>query len=164
MKKFLAFILCILLAACGLDDTNTQYSRSEIGRQGTASLGRIISMSAINVEGTNEVGGLAGAVAGGAAGSMIGGNTAINIIGATAGAVAGAILGSATEKEVTKGTAFEFLIQLSSGQVISVVQTNELNLRTGDEVVVVNIGGKSRIRQRIDPIAPTGTVTAPQSF
>lgn len=164
MKKLLTLVLCVLLAACGLDDTNTQYSRSEIGQPGSASLGRIISMNTVNIEGTNEMGGLAGAVAGGAAGSMLGGNTAINIIGATAGAVAGAVIGSAAEKEITKGTAIEFLIQLSSGQVISVVQTNELNLRVGDEVVVVNIGGKSRIRQKIEPVTPAGTATVPQSF
>lgn len=85
MKK-IAVLMCalLMLAGCGIGDTNTTYARRDIGVQGEYETGQIVDMMPIKTEGTNALGGLAGGVAGGAAGSMIGGNTAVNIIGATA--------------------------------------------------------------------------------
>lgn len=153
MRKFIAFLLCVALglAACQVSDTNTTYNRGSIGHRGTTFVGKIIAMNTVNVEGTDGVGTLAGAVAGGAAGSMVGGNTAVNVIGAVGGAVLGGVLGSATEKAISEGTAIEFLVErTSNGQVVAVVQTNELNLRVGDQVIVVEIDGENRIRQKLN--------------
>ena len=83
---------------------------------------------------------------GAAAGSMIGGNTAVNIIGGVAGGLVGGMVGSATEKAITQDTAFEFIIQKSNGQTISVVQTNELHFRIGDNVLINRINGTTKIR------------------
>ena len=64
------------------------------------------------------------------------------------GALAGAAVGSATEQAATKDTAYEFMVQKSTGNVISVVQTNELGLRPGDNVILVQIDGTTRIRAK----------------
>ena len=155
-KLFALFMGCLLLAACGIGDTNTTYDRAQIGKQGRTSVGKIISMTQIEIAGTNETGTLVGAgaggVLGGVAGSAVGkgkGNTLMTVGGAVVGALAGAAVGSATEQAATKDTAYEFLVQKgSSSNVISVVQTNELGLKPGDNVVLVEIDGKTRIRSK----------------
>ena len=150
MKKlFFALLIACGLTACGIGNTNTTYSRSAIGQQGAVSYGTIISMAVINTAGTKSIGTVGGAVAGGAAGSMIGGNTAVNIIGGVGGAILGGMVGSATEQALTRDTAMEFIVQKQNGQVIAIVQSNELNLRVGDPVMLISTGGTTRIRARM---------------
>ena len=157
MKKILVIcFLCLCLGACGIGDTNTTYNRSQIGRQGTTSTGRIISMTQIEIAGSNEGGTLVGAgvggVAGGIAGSMFGhgkGSDLMAIAGGTVGALVGGAVGGVAQQAATSDTAYEFLIQKgSSSNVISVVQTNELGLKPGDNVVLVTIDGTTRIRAK----------------
>lgn len=150
MKKIVfAILMAFGLTACGIGNTNTTYERYDIGQQGTVSYGTIINMSVINTAGTSTVGTLGGAVAGGAAGSMIGGNTAVNIIGGVGGALLGGMIGNAAESAITKDTAIEFIVQKQNGQIVSVVQSNELNLRVGDYVMLITTGGTTRIRMRV---------------
>ena len=144
------------LTACGIGDTNTTYDRAQIGRQGRTSVGRIISMTQIDVAGSNEAGGLVGAGVGGALGGVGGsalgggkGSTLFAIGGAALGALAGAAVGSATEQALTKDVAYEFLVQKgNTNNVVSVVQTNELGLKPGDNVILVEIDGTTRIRSK----------------
>ena len=156
-KKVLTLVAGgLLLSACGIGDTNTSYSRGQIGRQGRTETGKIISMTQIDIEGTNSGGGLVGAGVGGALGGVGGsalgggkGSTLFAIGGAALGALAGAAIGSAAEQAATSDRAFEFLIRKDeTGRVISVVQTNELNLRPGDGVILVEIDGTTRIREK----------------
>lgn len=158
MKKLLTAIAALgLLVGCGIGDTNTTYNRAQIGRQGSTSTGRIISMTQIEIAGSNEGGTLVGAgiggVAGGIAGSTVGGGkgkSLMTLAGAAVGALAGAAAGGAAEQAATSDTAYEFLVQKgSSNNVISVVQTNELGLKPGDNVVLVTIDGTTRIRSKM---------------
>ena len=113
-------------------------------------------MTQIDIAGTNATGGLVGAGVGGALGGVGGsalgggkGSTLLAIGGAAVGALAGAAVGSAAEQAATKDVAYEFLVQKgSSSNVISVVQTNELGLKPGDNVILVTIDGTTRIRQK----------------
>ncbi len=160
MKKFL-YAVCMTsvllgLTACGIGDTNTTYDRAQIGRQGRTSIGRIIKMTQIEIAGSNEMGGLVGAGVGGALGGVGGstlgggkGSTLLAIGGAAIGALAGAAVGSAAEQAATKDLAYEFMVQKSgTNNVVSVVQTNELGLKPGDNVILVEIDGATRIRSK----------------
>lgn len=160
MKKFLC-VFCMAaaligLTACGIGDTNTTYDRAQIGRQGKTSIGRIIAMTQIDIEGDSTTGGLVGAGVGGALGGVGGsalgggkGSTLLAIGGAAVGALAGAAVGGAASQAMTKDTAYEFLVQRGySENVVSVVQTNELGLKPGDNVILVEIDGKTRIRAK----------------
>lgn len=152
MKKIrLLFVIWfgILVGACGIGDTNTTYSRSEIGAQARVEFGRILSITPVKTAGSDGVGTLMGAGAGAAAGSMIGGRTAVNIIGGIGGAVVGGVLGGAVEKGLTSDTAYEFIVQKQNGAIVSIVQTNELNLQPGEQVLLSTLDGVTRIRSRI---------------
>ena len=151
MKKFLVSCFMILfLAACGVGNTNTTYQCGQIGKRGSTSTGTIVSMEVIDIEGTEGVGTIAGGIAGGAAGSMVGGTPAVNLIGAVGGAVVGGMIGAKAEKAITSDTAFEFLVQEDkSGDVISIVQSNELGLQPGDHVILIELNGVTRIRSKM---------------
>ena len=147
MKKGLCVMaVCLALAACGIGETNSTYSRSDIGQQAQVQFGTIISMRPVQVKGTSTVGTVGGAVAGGAAGSMIGGNTAVNVIGGVGGAIVGGMIGNAAEQAITKDTAYEFIIRKQNGQTIAVVQTNENHFRVGDRVLLTVTDGTTRIQ------------------
>ena len=160
MKKFL-YAICMTsilvgLTACGIGDTNTTYDRAQIGRQGRTTVGRIVAMTQIDISGDGSTGGLVGAGVGGALGGVGGsalgggkGSTLMAIGGAAIGALAGAAIGSAASQAATKDTAYEFLVQKGSSEnVVSVVQTNELGLKPGDNVILVEIDGTTRIRAK----------------
>ena len=159
MKKILC-ALCMTTAllgvvACGIGDTNTTYDRSEIGRQGRTSTGRIVSMMQVDIAGSSEGGTLVGAGVGGVAGAIGGsafggglGRDLMTLAGGTLGALAGGAIGGAAQQAATKDTAYEFMVQKTTGEVIPVVQTNELGLKPGDNVVLVEIAGKTRIRSK----------------
>ena len=149
MKKFLFLILfSIGLAGCADNYANTSYSNYDIGAQGAVQMGRIVQMIPVKTTGSDSIGTATGAVAGAAAGLMIGGNTAVNIIGGVGGALLGGMLGSTTEKALTSTNAYEFIIQKTNGSYVSLVQTNELALRPGDNVWISTTNGVTRIRSR----------------
>lgn len=157
MKKlFAAFLVAGLLTGCGIGDTNTTYDRAQIGRQGRTEIGKIISMTQIDIAGESAGGTLVGAglggVAGGIAGSAFGhgkGSDLMALAGGAVGALAGGALGGAAQQSATKDTAYEFLVQKgNSDNVISVVQTNELGFKPGDNVILVTIDGTTRIRSK----------------
>ena len=150
MKKILCCLIVALVSSCGMGNTNTTYDRSNIGSQGSVSIGRIVSINAVSVDGPGEgVGTLAGAAAGGVAGHVIGGNSTINALGAIGGAVLGGMVGGRAGKAVTSETAFEFIVRRDNESSVIVVQTNELGLNVGDEVVLVTIDGQTRIREKV---------------
>ena len=59
------------------------------------------------------------------------------------------MVGSAAESAITQDTAMEFIVQKQNGSIVPIVQSNELNLRVGDPVMLVTTGGKTRIRMRM---------------
>lgn len=149
MKKIIFLILFTLgIAGCADNYANTTYSNYDLGAQGPVELGRIVQMTPVKTSGSNTIGTLAGAGAGAAAGSMIGGNTAVNIIGGIGGALVGGMVGSAAEGALTSTNAYEFVVQKKNGSYVSIVQTNELGLRPGDNVWISSINGTTRIRSR----------------
>lgn len=157
MKKLLTLcISALVLASCAFQNSNTTYSRAQVGQMGKASLGVIIAMENVKIDGNSDIGVIAGGVAGAAAGSMVGGNTAVNIIGGVGGAVAGGLIGGAVQKAATGGNAVEFIVQQDkTDELIPIVQSNELNLQVGDRVILVTVDGMTRIRQKVGYQAPS---------
>lgn len=153
MKKIVSLlvigVMAVGLAACGIGNTNTMYARGEIGKQGEVEWGKIIAMTNIEVEGQESgLGLLGGGALGGIAGHAFGKGHG-QALTTVAGAVGGAVAGTMTEKAITKDTAWEFIVQKTNGKTVPVVQTNELNLRVGDEVLLAIVNGKTRIRQKL---------------
>lgn len=153
MKKLLSLIIAGALAcgltACGIGNTNTTYARGEIGKQGEVEWGKIIAMTNIEVEGQQTgLGALGGGALGGVAGHAVGKGHG-QALTTVAGAIGGVVAGNVLEKKITSDTAWEFIVQKTNGQTVPVVQTNELGLKVGDEVLLSLMNGKTRIRQKL---------------
>lgn len=141
----MALSLMAAVAGCAPQNTNTTYTSADIGRTAQISYGVIVSMRQVQVQNRETgVGTLGGAAVGATAGSFIGGDTRSNILGAIGGAIVGGLAGHAIEQGASTGTAVEFIIREDNGQTISVVQTNEENLRPGERVVLTR-GARTRI-------------------
>ncbi len=145
-----ACVVCAFLAACGAGTTNTTYNRSQIGKRGSTSTGVIVAMEVVTTEGSGDVvGGLVGGAGGAIAGSAVGGGRG-SVLAAIGGGVAGAMAGQWAGKKVTQDTAMEFLVQLDkTGDITSIVQSNELELQPGDRVILVELDGVTRIRGKM---------------
>ena len=151
MKKLLlTCFLCLFLAACGAGSTNTTYSRSQIGKRGSTSTGVIVAMEVVTTKGEQTgLGTIGGAAVGAVAGSAIGGGRG-SVLAAIGGGIAGAVIGNVAEEKILTDTAFEFLVQEDkTGDVISIVQSNELQLQPGDHVILIELDGVTRIRQKM---------------
>ena len=133
------------LAGCAPAHTGSTYQQGEMQRLGQVSGGQVIGMEPVQIAGTNSgVGTVGGGIAGGTVGSAVG-RGRVGILGGVVGAIGGVLAGSAIEQGVTSGTATRFYIRRDDGQTVSVVQTNEPQIRTGERVLIIDEGGTARI-------------------
>jgi outer membrane lipoprotein SlyB len=138
--------ICLPLAACGPSHTSETYKPSELQRSGQVASGRIIAVEDVPVSGTSSgLGAIGGGVAGGALGASLASGRTGSILAGVGGAIIGSLAGNAVEQGMTRGRGTRFHVQMDDGSVINVVQTNEANLQTGDRVMVLEGGGKTRL-------------------
>jgi outer membrane lipoprotein SlyB len=130
--------------------TGNDYRTSEVRQAGEVQYGKLMNVRTVRINENhqdsqmNSTGiGTGGAVLGGVIGNNMGGNNGM-LIGGLLGAAAGALASNATVGE-TDG--WEMDIQLSSGQVIVVVQAKAQtdNFVTGMQVRVVRYGNTYRV-------------------
>lgn len=143
----LLLAVALALASCAPTNTNTTYSGAEIGRPAQISYGTLVSMRGVTVQNPNTgAGTLGGAAVGGVGNSFIGRNDVRgNILGAIDGAIVGGLVGTAVESSVSTEQAVEFIIQEDNAAApISVVQSNELNFRLGERILLTR-GARTRI-------------------
>jgi outer membrane lipoprotein SlyB len=146
MKKPLILIpLVLALAACSTTSPDV-VQRGDAQRLSTVQDATVLSVRPVKVDGTQSgLGGAAGGVVGGVAGSGIGGGRGA-VVGTVLGAVAGAVAGNAIERGTTTENALEILVQLRNGERRSIIQaTGQETFNTGDPVLLVTTGGKTRV-------------------
>ena len=147
-------ILLAALAGCTpSSQTGTSYSREEARKVQSIKIGKVLDMQPVTIEGTKTgAGGVAGGAIGGIAGSGVGGGKGQDIM-TVVGAVAGAAAGAMMEESITKKSAFEYTVRLSSGQVISVVQAEDPDspIKIGDAVKLLSQGSTYRIAPLPNP-------------
>jgi len=126
--------------------TNKNYSTQSLRSASRTVEAKIVSKRAVTVAGNSDIGGLAGTALGATAGSAIGGGGRANLAGAIVGAVAGGLAGSAIEKNVTEQNAFEYIVKLNNGELLTIIQSDaEFML---DEPVFVVLGDKPVLVKR----------------
>lgn len=146
MLRFASMLFCcVLLAACAPSYGSKSYKPGEVGQSSTTEIGHVISVRPVQIEGTDSgVGKLGGAAAGGVAGSMIGTGDRTQALGAIGGAIVGGIVGAASEKAVTKAQGAEYVIETEMGDLITVVQGADENIKAGGRVFIMR-GDRVRI-------------------
>lgn len=147
MKKLqcgVVLVMALMMVACTQNISPDSYSVDSVGSVTHSVPGTIVSFRPVNVEGTNQAGGLVGTLAGGVAGSAIGGNSRANALGAIGGAVIGALAGSAIEKGVTSQSGIEYIVKTETGELLTLVQGPSPAFTVGQKVMIL-YGKRARI-------------------
>ena len=146
-----AGIAALLAAACGLAACASRpsvrvESTQSVVRPATLGTGTIVSLRPLVLP-ARATGGAATASGSFAAGNDVRGNIL--------GAIGGARIADVAERRVGRDGAVEFIVREDGGQAVSGVQTNELNFRFGERVVITR-GDRTRLA-RAAPPPPSGT-------
>ena len=149
MKFAVAAVLCVTMLAVGgcASNSGRSYSASEARQVQTVQFGTIKSIQEVTIEAGAEpgpLGTIGGGVVGGVLGSAIGSGRG-RLLATVGGAVVGAVLGALGEKQLRTEDAYEFMIELDDGRIISVVQAADDMYSVGDSVRVLSGSGKTRV-------------------
>jgi outer membrane lipoprotein SlyB len=148
-------ILCLfliassgLLTSCASSRSGQVYSRDQARQEMRVNYGTVQSVRAVQIEGTKSgVGAVGGGVTGGVLGSMVGGGRG-QVLGAVVGALGGAAAGAMIEEGVTKKNALEIMVELDTGEILSVVQEADMDFYAGERVRVLRANdGSSRVQK-----------------
>ena len=138
MKKILAAMLpAIMLAACQSDIDSYQYGTSSVGQANAAAQCRVISVRPVKVKSDNELGTLIGGAAGGVAGYGIGGDSTAHWLGSIGGAVLGGIAGNAAQGALSSQNAYEYIVELNNGQIMTITQGTDTLLSPGQRCMLL---------------------------
>ncbi|MBN9343371.1 MAG: hypothetical protein BGO76_05565 [Caedibacter sp. 38-128] len=139
-----------MLSGCAREISSNVYSDTHVGEASRTFRGIVVSVREVEVTNAeklqeNTAGIVAGGVGGGVVGHQFGkgrGNTAATAAGALLGAVAGAY----AEKALSSQNAFEYIVELSTGEMRTVVQGKDTKYAPGQRVLlIVGQEGRSRI-------------------
>ena len=137
-----------LLASCASSRSGQVYSRDQARQEMTVSYGTVREVRSVQIEGTQSgVGAVAGGVAGGVLGSQIGGGAG-RIVGGVLGALGGAAVGAVSEEGLTRRNGLEIMVELDTGQTMSIVQEADVQFSPGERVRVLRASdGSSRVQK-----------------
>ena len=115
-------LLCLLLAACASKDISPgDYDSSEVGKIKKVVPGVIISKRPVRIH------------------NQVAENTSTAIDSNTSAAT-----NANNENVVNRSRGYEYVIRLNSGAIISLVQTEDLNLKTKQHILVI-YGNNTRV-------------------
>ena len=137
MKKLFFVCLAIFAAVgCAENINGDAYGLASVGKAAPTARGVVVDVRTVSIRGTNGAGSVLGGVAGGVAASTIG-RGAGSVLASVGGALAGAFIGGITQKELTKQQAVQYIVRLSDGDMINVIQGLDKPLSVGQKVFVL---------------------------
>lgn len=158
MSRFIAPLAATALLALSACSTTSPdvVQREDAQRLSQVQDATVLSSRPVTVDGTQSgIGGAAGGVTGAIAGSTVGGRREGQVVGVI-GAVAGAVIGNAIERSSTREDALEIIVQLRNGERRAVVQARgDESFNSGDAVILVTTGGKTRVMRAPPVVAPS---------
>ncbi|MDR1551649.1 MAG: glycine zipper 2TM domain-containing protein [Holosporaceae bacterium] len=143
----------LLIGGCARNISSSAYDAQTLGAASSTYPCTVLKVRKVAVEEgerleDNKAGGIMGAIAGGALGNTVGsgrGRTLATVGGALAGATAGAY----AEKRLKSQEAFEYVVELQSGGLRTVVQGTDVALAPGQAaLLVIDPNGRARLIAR----------------
>ncbi|MDD2557356.1 MAG: glycine zipper 2TM domain-containing protein [Desulfuromonadaceae bacterium] len=146
--QFTGMVLLVALAGCASGTSSQVYSRDQAQKQMSVYYGTVLTVSPVKIEGTKSgAGAVAGGVVGGIAGHSVGGGHG-QALATAAGAIGGALLGAVAEQGVTKTDGLEITVELDNGEIMAIVQADDVSFNVADRVRIVRgADGMIRVRQ-----------------
>ena len=137
MKKlFFAVMACLVAVGCAADINDNAYKLSSVGQASAVAQGVIVDVRTVSIQGSSGTGSVLGGVAGGVAASTIG-RGAGSVLASVGGALAGAFIGGITQNELTKQQALQYIVRLTDGDMINVIQGLNNPLSVGQKVFIL---------------------------
>ena len=143
MKNSVLFIFCFLLLSCASDINDDSYRLSSVGSANHVGQGVIVDVRTVHIQGDNQTGNLIGGLTGGVVGSTIGRGKG-SVLASVGGALLGAFVGGVTQKELSEQNALQYIVRLSDGNLITVIQGMKNRLAVGQRVFVL-YGNETRL-------------------
>ncbi|CDZ81937.1 Outer membrane lipoprotein SlyB precursor [Candidatus Rubidus massiliensis] len=141
------FSSIFLFTSCASNISNDSYTMRQVGETSATHSGTIKSVRMVQVQagGDNSVGALGGGTAGGVLGGTIGGGVFSTVVGSFAGAVTGA----AIQKSCKNQMAYEYIVELENGGLMTIIQGQECPFEIEQPVyLIISQNGRSRIVPR----------------
>ncbi|MDR2068076.1 MAG: glycine zipper 2TM domain-containing protein [Holosporaceae bacterium] len=151
--SILLFAALLSIGGCARNISSNTYDAKTLGSASHTYPCVVISSRRVMVEEgerleDNKTGGVIGAIAGGVLGNAFGGGRG-RIITTAGGALAGAAAGAYAEKSLKSQEAIEYVVELQSGEMRSVVQGTDVILSNGQAAyLIVDTKGRSRLVAR----------------
>lgn len=146
-------VAALSLAGCARQISPNVYTETHVGEASTTYRGMVVSVRQVRVAPEkleeNATGTALGGVAGGVAGYQFGQGRG-QVAATAAGALLGAIAGNLAENELKSQDAYEYVVELESGTLKTVVQGMDVKLNPGDRVLLI-VGQKGRSRLVANP-------------
>lgn len=137
MKKlFFVVMTCLVAVGCAADINDNAYKLSSVGQASAVAQGVIVDVRTVSIQGASGTGSVLGGVAGGVAASTIGRGSG-SVLASVGGALAGAFIGGITQNELTKQQALQYIVRLTDGDMINVIQGLNNPLSVGQKVFVL---------------------------
>ncbi len=139
-----------MISGCAREISSNVYSDTHVGEASRTFRGMVVSVREVEVTNAeklqeNTTGMGVGALAGGVGGYQIGKGRG-QVAATAAGAILGAVAGAYAEKALSSQTAFEYIVELSNGEMRTVVQGKDTKYAPGQRVLlIVGQQGRSRI-------------------
>ena len=139
-----------LVSGCAQHISSNVYSEEAVAGPSSAFRGVIVSVRQVRVENAetlndNAAGMVAGGVFGGLLGNQIGKGSG-NAVATAAGALLGVAVGASAEQSLSMQSAYEYVVELSSGELRVVIQGMDTVLWPGQPVLlIVSQWGRPRL-------------------
>lgn len=143
-------VALMLVSGCARQINPGVHKGSTVGEavrtyQGVVEAARVIQVQEGDMLEQNGMGQVLGGVIGGLAGSEIGGGKG-RAIAIGAGALLGAAAGALAEQELKKQNGMEYIVKLSTGELMTIVQGLEPQIAPGTPVYVqMSDRGRARV-------------------
>jgi outer membrane lipoprotein SlyB len=147
--NFLLLFSALFFTQCSKELSSDTYSDDEAGAVKQTYRGVIVNAREVTVKASdklsdNTLGVIGGGAAGGILGSQIGQGRG-STVGMVLGAIAGAFGGAAAQDKLSTQKGMEYVVELNSGRMITIVQGLDPRLQPGQYVIVM-VGNKGRSR------------------
>tara|TARA_B100000609_G_C17134530_1_gene392114 strand:- start:528 stop:929 length:402 start_codon:yes stop_codon:yes gene_type:complete len=120
--------------------------KSDAQKQQYVTIGTIIDVTNVVIEGDREAGSAAGALIGASAGRNITDSEPESDIATIIGGLAGSAVGAEIGSRLTKKDGVELLIETNGGRMVSIIQeVGKYNYVPDQKVRIIKRNGKSRV-------------------
>ena len=147
-KYFTTLIISTLLvASCSYNSLKPEVvDRSSAQRMQTVVFATVVSVDRVILSGDGDTGAVAGAIIGGIAGSSVTDSDTESDIAGVLGALVGSAIGAKAGDAATRKPAIELLLDLDSGETVSIIQEEgDYSFDVGQRVKIIKNKGKSRV-------------------